>query len=129
MEFIHRHAGPLLITACVIGVMAAGVIYFTLDPATNFFPRCMFHEVTGLSCPGCGSQRALHALLHGDLPTAWGYNALFILEIPLLLLLAVAWMLRRSHPSLHRILNSRSLILSLLAIIILWTVVRNILNV
>lgn len=116
----------VIIIAAVVAAVGIGVLYFTLDPSTNYFPRCMFHELTGLQCPGCGSQRALHSLLTGDFAAAWHYNALFILEIPLLILLVAAWYLRTRIPSLHRVLNSRSVILTVLTIIILWTVIRNI---
>ena len=40
---------------------------------------CVFHELTGYYCPGCGSGRALRALLHGSFAEAFGYNALFLL--------------------------------------------------
>ena len=29
---------------------------------TKIFPPCMFHALTGFSCPGCGSTRAVSAL-------------------------------------------------------------------
>lgn len=119
---------PVMIGVAVACVVGALILYFTLDPSTNYFPRCMFHEITGLQCPGCGSQRALHSLLRGDFSAAWHYNALFILELPLLVLLVAAWYLRSRIPVLHRVLNSRSVILTILAIIILWTIFRNIYN-
>ena len=119
---------PVMIGVAVAFVVGALILYFTLDPSTNYFPRCMFHEITGLQCPGCGSQRAFHSLLRGDFSAAWHYNALFVLELPLLVLLVAAWDLRSRIPVLHRVLNSRSVILTILAIIILWTIFRNIYN-
>jgi hypothetical protein len=32
------------------------------------------HHLTGLHCPGCGTLRCLHALLHGDLRQAAAFN-------------------------------------------------------
>lgn len=44
---------------------------------------CLFRELTGLYCPGCGSGRAAIALLHGHIPQAVGYNPLlFLLGLP-----------------------------------------------
>ena len=40
--------------------------------------RCIFYEVTGFYCPGCGSGRALFALLHGDCKNAFRHNILFL---------------------------------------------------
>ena len=49
-------------------VIIGAVFYFAVDPATfPFMPQCVFHRLTGLQCVGCGSQRMLHALLHGDI--------------------------------------------------------------
>ena len=49
---------------CAIAAIAAAagaVVYVALDPATcAVFPRCPFYVLTGLKCPGCGSQLALH---------------------------------------------------------------------
>ena len=42
------------------------------------FPKCLFFSLTGLQCPGCGSQRALHSLLHLDLVAALRYNAYMV---------------------------------------------------
>ncbi len=43
---------------------------------------CLFHELTGLCCPGCGSGRAALALLHGHLLEAFRFNALALLFAP-----------------------------------------------
>lgn len=61
--------------------------YFLVDPTLySFFPRCPFHTLFGLDCPGCGSQRAFHSLLHGEILKAADYNLLFVLAILLFLI-------------------------------------------
>ena len=65
---------------------AAGVYLFIFEPGkSGFFPVCPFRALTGFACPGCGSGRALHALLHGDLATAFALNPLLVLSLPFLL--------------------------------------------
>ena len=64
--------------------LGAAALYFTFDPARYPFPRCPFLLLTGLYCPGCGSQRALHALLHGQVAQAAGLNLLAVLCVPVL---------------------------------------------
>jgi hypothetical protein len=63
--------------------LLAGVYFFAFNPAeqTHLFPSCPFHAVSGWYCPGCGSQRAIHQLLHGDFVRAWGYNPLVFFAI------------------------------------------------
>lgn len=63
---------------------AAGlVILYLFDPATHgFYPVCPFHELTGLSCPGCGTLRALHQLTRGNFTAAWGFNPLMLSLLP-----------------------------------------------
>lgn len=43
---------------------------------------CVFYQLTGLYCPGCGSGRASVALLHLDFAAAFGYNLLYMLLLP-----------------------------------------------
>ena len=43
---------------------------------------CLFYELTGLYCPGCGSGRAALALLRGRVGEAFGHNALAMLFLP-----------------------------------------------
>ncbi len=85
--------------------------------------------LTGLSCPGCGSQRAVHAMMEGDFKAAFGFNALFMLEIPLLGLLGISRLLGNRTPRLQRLLSARFFILFILTTIIIWTIVRNIFDV
>jgi hypothetical protein len=61
------------ITCAVIGLL------FAFDPAvTAWFPSCPFFALTGWLCPFCGSLRALHALLHGNVQAAVQFNPLTI---------------------------------------------------
>jgi len=63
---------------------ATGIILLRVfDPAhSGIFPPCPVHYLTGLYCPGCGSLRALYALLHGNLAQAWAMNALTVILLP-----------------------------------------------
>src|SRR5688572_30991453 len=73
-----------------IFIIAAGAIlllYFFVEPKNGILPKCFFHELTGLYCPGCGVQRSFHALLNGHILTAIDYNLLFILFLPMILYL------------------------------------------
>ena len=78
--------GRVLLLACGLVLGAAGLLYyFAFDPNQfSIFPPCVFHEMTGLDCPGCGGQRALHQLLHGHVIAAIRLNAMFVLSLPLL---------------------------------------------
>lgn len=110
-------------------VVSAAWLYASFDPAAegSWFPRCVFKSLTGLDCPGCGSQRAIHALLHGRFAEALRLNALFVVELPLLLLLGIVALLPGRLRRLRRLLVSQGFILSLLATIVIFTVARNIL--
>lgn len=101
---------PLLLIALV----ALTIIYYRVSPTTSvFFPKCAFLLLTGLKCPGCGSQRAVHALLHADLASAFAHNALLVLSLPYLALLIGA---RLYYVHLHPTSSLRSTLESPLAI-------------
>ena len=72
----------------MFGGLAAGAgaaaILFLCDPSrVPIYPTCLFHRLTGLDCPACGSLRAMHQLLHGNFIAALHFNAFLILSLPL----------------------------------------------
>ena len=110
-------------------LLAAIAIYFLFDPSSaRFFPRCPFLMLTGLKCPGCGSQRAIHALLTGNLSEAWRYNMMLVLAIPYLVLLLSGLLLRKRYPRYDAALNATWAIWAVFAAIVLWWIFRNICN-
>ena len=117
-----------LIAAITIGGIVAAVIYGMFDPADHaLFPKCPFLVLTGgLRCPGCGSQRAIHALLHLQFKDAFMYNPLVVISIPFLVLLAAASILKDSHPQFYNKMNSSLISKLLLVIFVLWWIVRNV---
>jgi hypothetical protein len=67
----------------IVAAAAVAVVVGLFDPARwEFYPRCPLYAWTGWLCPGCGSLRALHELLHGRVASAWGQNPLVVLAVP-----------------------------------------------
>ena len=119
----------LIIVLIVALLLLFGFIYYALDPsASTLFPQCTFLQFTGYKCPGCGSQRAIHALLHGDVAAAFRYNALLIIAIPWIALCLYAESRRTRNPRLYARLNAPLLIWLFLVAVLLWWLLRNIFN-
>jgi hypothetical protein len=76
------------LAATTVILLCSVVLLYHIDPASGRLPRCGFHALTALHCPGCGSTRALHALLHGDLAMAIRFN---VFALPAVALLGVAY--------------------------------------
>jgi len=71
-----------VVAVLVATVLGSGAVLFFFNPSTHgFYPVCLFHELTGLNCPGCGGTRAAYQLLHGHPLAALRDNALFILTL------------------------------------------------
>ena len=72
--------------AAIWASLAAGGAYlYWFEPGkTGFFPSCPFRALTGFNCPGCGTTRAVHQLLHGHVVAAFEINPLTILLLPVL---------------------------------------------
>ena len=120
-----RNSRLIIYIAGAAALAALALLYAFIDPSQHFFPRCVILSLTGYQCPGCGSQRAVHALLTGDLATAWRMNAFLVASIPLIVLMLVSAARKHKNPRLYNALNSTLAIILWTVAIILWTVVRN----
>lgn len=110
----------------VLGI-SAGVILFFFDPAANrLYPPCPFRSLTGLLCPGCGSTRALHQLLHGEIIAAIKLSPMLVVVSPILgyaVISTVAFVFR-GRP-LPRMKIGRGPIWGLLAVTMGFWLIRN----
>lgn len=113
--------------ALALAALCFVAIYMLYDPEQyDIFPKCPFLMLTNLKCPGCGSQRTIHALLSGNIIEAWHHNALFVASLPVVALYLVCEFNRKRLNALYRKLNSPLIIWTVFAIVILWWVLRNI---
>ena len=82
-----KYKKKIIITVAAILVATVLVIFFYIDPNIYpFFPKCPFLTITGLECPGCGSQRSFHQLLHLNIGAAFKQNPLVVIFGPYILL-------------------------------------------
>ncbi|MCR9264715.1 MAG: DUF2752 domain-containing protein [Flavobacteriaceae bacterium] len=108
-----------------LGVLSIGAIllYFSFNPENGLlFPKCPIHEYLGIYCSGCGSQRAIHDLLHLRIGDAMSHN---ILILPALFVLAQHFLVKFGILNGKSLLNYRYAPLVLLAIVLLYMVLRN----
>jgi len=119
------HRGIVLAAILAPVTLVAGFL-FCFDPSRHgFYPICLFHQTTGLLCPGCGASRALYHLLHGHLAVAFRFNPLLIASLPLLGWLGARFLVRtmRNQPAS---LNVRPMWLWLALVVLAgFTLVRN----
>ena len=81
-------------------------IYIIIPIALWFVPHeqimsgesiCLIKRFTGFECWGCGFTRAAYLVLHGDIGTAWEYNRLIVVTIPLLTVLWLNGIIRQTR--------------------------------
>ncbi|MEO8591517.1 MAG: DUF2752 domain-containing protein [Flavobacteriales bacterium] len=118
---MHRLGVPGILLG-VVAMTALFALYF-FDPATSrgFLP-CPFHWLTGLDCPGCGSQRALHDLLHGRVGEAFGHNAALVCAIPIL---GLQWGASRFRPRDQPWSADNRVVIGWAVALVGWGVLRN----
>ncbi len=90
---LARGRSAVLLPLGVAASALIGVAYVAnVDPnAAGHYPTCPFLAITGWYCPGCGTLRAVHALAHGDIMTAWARNPLAVVGLGYLLVTWVLW--------------------------------------
>lgn len=118
-------AGSARGVVSVVGVSAGALTLALADPSTTrWYPPCVFHWLSGFECPGCGSLRAGHALLRGDVMGALGFNVLIVAVAPLVLWWFVRWL----RPVPGRVQRTRfryGAVVPVGVVALLFTVARN----
>lgn len=116
-------ARPALLAA---GAAVGAAYLYAVDPnVPGRYPPCMFHLVSGLWCPGCGSGRALHAMLHLDFGTALARNPFAVLASIYIVWTFYRWAYRRVTGTPLRLAPGWVITVVWVSIVAFW-VLRNI---
>ena len=109
-------------------ILGGGIYYFYQnDPAQSetVFILCVTKNISGVDCPGCGSQRAFHELLHGNFIKAAKLNLTIYFFTPLLLFLFLKTALKPFRIDLPDLLITTRRLMLILFFLLLFTVLRN----
>jgi hypothetical protein len=113
-------------------MILGGIVLYYLNPTQYWFmPKCPFKMITGLSCPGCGIQRAIHALVHGEFAEAIRYNYFLAYSGPYAALFVIEWMMpqNKTREKLSHIIENKHVVYFYVLSFSIWLVVRNLLNI
>lgn len=120
-----------IIIAIIILLAVVIPIYYWFDPSQyDFMPKCVFKTLLHIECPGCGFQRALHALLHGDIRASLAFNPFLIVSIPILIIACTNELIithSQTTARTFRLIKINKWILHVYIVLFLaWFVIRNI---
>lgn len=106
-----------------VAVVGGALVVRVADPSTtSWYPPCLVRHLTGFECPGCGSLRAAHSLVSGDMLAAFDYNLLLVALAPVMVWWFVRWLVGARPLTLR----SRHIPVLLLAFVtVLFTLARN----
>ena len=123
--------GLPLILGIAATVVVLTLLYLFNPVETEYAPKCVFHAVTGLSCPGCGMQRFLHAFMHGNFLEAIRYNYMLIVLIPYLLLFGIERfiLIGERQKRWNSIIEGRVISTIMIILAPSWFIIRNILHI
>lgn len=112
----------------VVILLLLSILYYYCNPEQyQLFPKCPFVSLTGYKCIGCGSQRAIHSLLHLDIAQAFKYNMLLVISIPYLGLLIYTEYYKKNL-KLYLLIHNYKVTIGYLLLILTWWVFRNVWN-
>ena len=117
--------GERFLVVALLGV-GAGVLWLINPTTTSGLPACPWWSMTGTYCPGCGSTRALHQLLHGNPLAALGLNPLMMLTLPFLGYWLLRYLLAGWHLAIPEIRLRAGVIYAFAAGVVVFWILRNI---
>jgi len=110
-----------------LALLLAGCGYALFVRLTGIMIPCIFKKLTGLSCPGCGNTHVVMSFLR--LKPVLSYNYCFFLEAAYIIYVGVSvsksWL---KQGRIHYEGKYPAIDITVLIIVILWWVLRNILN-
>lgn len=119
-----------LVSGALLAVALAGAATLLVPGLRAYAPSCLFHETTGLLCPGCGAGRALQALLRADVIGALRMNPLAVLLGPPALFALASEALASIGPNapirLPRLAVGAGTARALAALVIAFWILRNV---
>lgn len=120
----------ILKIAMVIALAITITLLYLYDPTTSAYSyHCPIKALTGFDCPGCGGQRAAHALLHLRFNEAVAYNPfLVVAALYLFAVVALQFLKGPRVEKARRFVFSQTMVWIYLALMIAWTIVRNIIS-
>lgn len=97
------------------------------NPNARFMPKCIFHEGTGLHCPGCGFTRMLHDMMHGRFLQAFNHNPLLFIVSPVLIYAIISrtkrWL---TGTGLPEVTLTKRAIMGIFWVVLAYWIIRNI---
>ena len=127
-DVARRLRWRLAVVAAALAVCAGGAYLCVFNPANSkMYPPCLFRALTGFYCPGCGTLRAIHQLMHGNIRAALLLNPLAVVLLPFVMYGMASAVLRAiGLKPLPTVFVPAFWIWTLLAVILLYWVLRNI---
>ncbi|PTM05190.1 MAG: DUF2752 domain-containing protein [Bacteroidetes bacterium] len=107
------------------GILA---LYFYWSPSDSYlFPKCPLYSITGIYCPGCGSQRATHQILNGNIIEGIRHNYLIALLVIVLLYQGFVYTMNDLlNKNIPNVLHKSKVTFGILITILLFWILRNI---
>ena len=110
-------------------LVAVAFLFYFFDPADEALaPKCPSLLITGYECPGCGSQRAIHDLLHLRIGNAFAHNLLVPIAIPYIILGVYFQYFggKEKYPKVERMFFGKWAAMAILVIVIVYWILRNV---
>ncbi len=82
-NYKHRMIQVIVSMLFLVAGIVLYVLFFTI---TDIGIPCIFHEITGMLCPGCGMTHAMSSIIQRDFLEAFSYNALSLTICPLIIM-------------------------------------------
>ena len=100
------------------------ITFLYLNYNFSFFIPCIFHELTGFLCPGCGITRMFISIIILDFYQAFRYNPLVFVLLPFFLIYGTIYYINWIQDKKFHI--NKKIWYFLLIIAIIFMILRNI---
>ncbi len=118
------------VIALTVGVICICFFIYLIYNYTGFGLKCIFHELTNLRCPGCGTTHFVKCILSGEIKKAFTHNLLFPVFL-FYIIWVYAFSVKKYIKNGSFSYKSPYLVFDIIVLIVtvLWFIIRNILKI